>query len=165
MTSSVSLGSLLLLALLVFPSTTTAQPAIGFQYAVKFICGKADGRFLAPGVYFTAINVHNPSRAVSSFLKKVAIALPGERTGRVSPFFEARLQADEALEIECPDILQHAQSTDDFLKGFVVLQSRAEFDVVAVYTAAGATGQVETLHLERVSPRTLRLQRGSPRRP
>ena len=49
--------------------------------------------------------------------------------------------------------------------GFVILQSREELDVVAVYTAAGATGQVETLHLERVSPRTLRLQRGSPRRP
>ena len=97
------------LTLRVFPST--AQPDTGFQYAVKFICGKADGRFLAPGVYFTAINVHNPSRAVSSFLKKVASTLTGERTGRVSPFFEARLQADEALEIECPDILQHAQNS------------------------------------------------------
>jgi hypothetical protein len=95
----------------------------------------------------------------------VAIALPEERAGRVSQFFDAKLQADEALEIECPDILRHAQSTDDFLKGFVVLQSRVELDVVAVYTAAGATGQVETLHLERVAPRTLRLQPVAPRRP
>ena len=153
MTKGVALGSLLLLVLLVLPSTPIAQPAPGFQYAVKFICGKSSGRVLAPGVYFTAMNVHNPTRGTISFSKKVAIALPEEKPGRVSQFFEARLRADEALEIDCPDIMRHAQSTDDFLKGFVVIQSRVELDVVAVYTAAGATDRVETLHLERVPPR------------
>ena len=153
MPKGIALGALLLIVLLVLPSTLLSQPAPGFQYAVKFICGKSPGQVLAPGVYFTAINVHNPTRGTISFNKKVAIALPQEKPGRVSPFFEARLRTDEALEIDCPDILRHAQSTDDFLKGFVVIQSRVELDVVAVYTAVGATDRVETLALERVSPR------------
>ena len=152
MTKGIALGSLLIV-LLVLPSTLIAQPAPGFQYAVKFICGKSPGRILAPGVYFTAINVHNPTRGTISFNKKVAIALPEEKPGRVSQFFEARLRADEALEIDCPDILRHAQSTDEFLKGFVVIQSRVELDVVAVYTAIGGTDRVETLAIERVPPR------------
>ena len=39
------------------------------------------------------------------------------------------------------------------LKGFVVIESDVELDVVAVYTAAGDSGQVQTLHMERVPPR------------
>jgi hypothetical protein len=124
-----------------------------FQYAVKFICGKSGGEVVAPGTYFTAINVHNPTATTIVFRKKVAIALPGEQPGRVSDFFDAKLGPDEALEIDCPDIMRHADTSADFLKGFVILESDVELDVVAVYTAAGASGQVETLHTERVVPR------------
>jgi hypothetical protein len=49
--------------------------------------------------------------------------------------------------------MRHADTSADFLKGFVILESDVELDVVAVYTAAGASGQVETLHTERVVPR------------
>lgn len=42
-----------------------------------------------------------------------------------------------------------------FIKGFVVIQSQFELDVVVVYTAAGADGAVETLHTERVPPRRI----------
>jgi hypothetical protein len=126
---------------------------IMFQYAVKFVCGKSDGEVLAPGVYYTAINVHNPTYQDIAFRKKVAIALPGEKAGHVSKFFDAKLGPDEALEIDCPDIRRHAETDADFLKGFVVIESDVELDIVAVYTAAGATGQVETFHTERVAPR------------
>jgi hypothetical protein len=124
-----------------------------FQYAVKFVCGKSDGTVVAPGVYFTAINVHNPTYAGIGFRKKITIALPGEKAGPVSKFFDARLGPDEALEIDCPDIRKHAQSEADFLKGFVVIESEVELDVVAVYTAAGAEGQIEAMEIERVPPR------------
>jgi hypothetical protein len=124
-----------------------------YQYAVKLVCGKAAGEVVAPGVYFTAINVHNPTYHEIRFRKKVALALPGEEPGRVSKFFDARLGPDEALEIDCPDIRRLVETDADFLKGFVVIESEVELDVVAVYTAAGATGQVETLHIERVAPR------------
>ena len=38
----------------------TSMDAI-FQYAVKFVCGRADGEVLARGEYLTAVNVHNPT--------------------------------------------------------------------------------------------------------
>jgi hypothetical protein len=127
--------------------------ATSFQYAVKFVCGKAEGGVVAPGAYFTAINVHNPNEKPVAFRKKFAIALPGERPGRVSKFFDAKLGPDEAFEIDCPDVFRRTQAREPFLKGFAVLESPLELDVVGVYTAAGATGRVETMELERVSPR------------
>lgn len=126
-----------------------------FQYAVKFVCGTSHGDVAAPGEYWTAINVHNPTPANTRFRKKIAIALPGEQPGPVSSFDVARLGPDEALEIDRKDIFKHAESEDEFLKGFVVIQSYVELDVVAVYTAAGGEKQVETLHTERVRPRRL----------
>ena len=124
-----------------------------FQYAAKFVCGKSAGEVVAPGVYFTAINVHNPLYAGVRFRVKVAIGLPGLKPGPVSKFHNVALGPDEALEIDCPDIRKLANHEGDFAKGFVVIESETELDVVAVYTAAGAEGQVETLHTERVPAR------------
>jgi hypothetical protein len=130
------------------------------QYAVKFVCGKSAGDVVAPGVYFTAINVHNPTNEEVRFRKKVAVALPGEQPGPISEFSEAKLAPDQALEIDCPDIFRHASTPEeepaDFLKGFVVIESDVDLDVVAVYTAAGRNEQVVTLDVERVSPRRRR---------
>lgn len=124
-----------------------------FQYVAKFVCGKPDAHELAPGVYFTAINVHNPTENGVRFRKKIAIAGRREKPGPVSKFFDAKLGPDQALEIDCPDIREHAQVHEEFLKGFVVIESEVELDVVSVYTAAGEDGQVETLEIERVLPR------------
>jgi hypothetical protein len=123
-----------------------------YEYAVKFVCGRPEVPVVAPGEYFTAINVHNPGTLPAVLLKKIAVALPGERSGPVSRFFEAQLRPDEALEIDCPDILQHAQARG-FLKGFVVIQSLSELDIVAVYSAGHPA--VETLDIDRVEPRVL----------
>lgn len=124
-----------------------------YQYAVKFVCGKSAGEVVAPGVYFTAINVHNPLYTDVRFRVKVAIGLPGLKPGPVSKFHAAKLGPDEALEIDCPDIHKLTAHKADFMKGFVVIESETELDVVAVYTAAGRDGQVETLHTERVPAR------------
>lgn len=133
---------------------TFAPPrAPRLQYAAKFVCGRSDGEVVAPGTYYTAINVHNPSDEDVQFRKKVAIALPGEEPGPVSEFFEARLGPDQAFEIDCPDILRHAPIDAEFLKGFVVIESDVELDVVTVYTAAGHEQSVSTMHTERVAPR------------
>lgn len=128
-----------------------------YEYAVKIICGKADGEILAPGRYWTAINVHNPATKGVRFKKKVAIALPSEKPGPVSELFDAKLGPDEAFEIDCKDIREHARYDSDFLKGFVVILSESELDVVAVYTAAGASEYVETLHTERVPARAVKV--------
>ena len=121
-----------------------------YQYAVKFVCGSPEFPVVAPGRYFTAINVHNPGEIFAVIQKKVAVALPGEKAGPVSRFFEAFLRPDQALEIDCPDILRHAQQ-QGFLKGFVVIESEVPLDVVAVYSAGHP--QVETLDIKRVEPR------------
>jgi len=134
------------------------EERVTFQYAAKFVCGKSEGKVVAPGVYFTAVNVHNPTYTTISFRVKLAVAYPGLKPGPVSEFHDARLGPDEALEIDCPDIFnpeifKHAATKADFLKGFIVIESEVELDVVTVYTAAGRDGQIETLHTERVSPR------------
>ena len=126
-----------------------------FQYAAKFVCGKSAGEVVAPGVYFTAVNIHNPTYTAVRFRIKIAVALPGLKPGPVSKFFDAELGPDEALEIDCPDIFKYAETRADFLKGFVVVETDVELDVVAVYTAAGGDEQVETLHTERVPARRL----------
>jgi hypothetical protein len=132
-----------------------AQPPPGFQYAVKFVIGQSSGDILARGQYFTAINVHNPTQQPVTFRKKFVVALPGEKAGPVSQFVSAMLKADEALEIDTKDIATQVNPTGagGFFKGFVVIESPVELDVVGVYTAAGSTGQVETMHMERVPPR------------
>ena len=133
------------------------QESPAFQYAAKFVCGKSDGKVVSPGMYFTAVNVHNPTYEAIRFRKKIAVALPGEKPGPVSKFFDAKLGPDQALEIDCRDIFKHAETKADFLKGFVVIESDVELDVVTVYTAGGIDGQIETLHTERVPPRRFEL--------
>jgi hypothetical protein len=124
------------------------------QYATKVVCGVSPGKVVAKGAYWTAINVHNPNRTAAAFRWKVAVALPGVKAGPVSKFFDARLGPDEALEIDCPDVMKRVK-TDGFLKGFVVIESGLELDIVAVYTAAPERGEVVTLHTERVPARRL----------
>jgi hypothetical protein len=126
-----------------------------YEYAVKFVCGKSAGTVVAPGAYFTAVNVHNPAHAPAALRVKVAVALPGLTPGPVSKFIGAKLGPDEALEIDGPDIMKIAGSKAEFLKGFAVIQTASELDVVAVYTAADKDGQIETMHTERVPARRL----------
>ena len=126
-----------------------------FEYAVKVVCGRSTGEVVAPGAYFTAVNIHNPGRKATAFRVKFAGALPGLKPGPVSGFHDAKLGPDEALEVDCPDIRNIARARDPFLKGFLVIESPTELDVVAVYTAAGREGDVEALHMERVPPRAV----------
>jgi hypothetical protein len=127
-----------------------------FQYATKFVCGASPGSIVAPGSYFTAINVHNPNAGTVTYKKKFAVALPG-KPGPIRWQPDQTLRSDEALEIDCPEILRGISATAPprFAKGFVVLESPSELDVVAVYTAAGSTRRVETMEVERVPTRVV----------
>jgi hypothetical protein len=82
----------------------------------KVCLRKSDGRVVAPGNYWTAINVHNPMYETVKFRKKVAIAFPREKPGPISQFFDARLGPDEAFEIDREDIFEHAPLKEDLLK-------------------------------------------------
>ena len=132
-----------------------------FQYAAKLVCGKSTGKVVAPGVYFTAVNVHNPTYQPIDLRVKVAVALPGLQSGPISEFRSAKLGPDGALEIDCPDIFNAEifkfpePIRRGFVKGFVVIESKVELDVVAVYTAVGSGKLLETMHMERVPARRL----------
>jgi len=156
MTRSVLLRATLLIAAISgmsFDRRAEAQTT-GFQYAVKFIIGRSSGEVAAKGTYFTAINVHNPSTD-TTFSKRFVIAKPKEDpTGAISPSTKVSFPKDRALEIDPGDIWTHTQTpVNSFLKGFAIIESTVELDVVAVYTVANDAGQVEALHMERVPPR------------
>jgi hypothetical protein len=128
-----------------------------FLYVAKFVCGRAvttpgTPPPVATGFYFTAINVH--TMVTTEFKKRMSVALPGEKAGKVSQTFPAALKENEAMEIDCPDIMKHLEAREPFAKGFVTLESPRELDVVAVYTVAAApTGNVIALEVERVPKR------------
>jgi CARDB. len=123
------------------------------EYAAKIICGVPDRPALASGAYFTAINIHNPGKDSVRFRQKFATTRAGEAPGRISPFSGAMLGPDQALEIDCTDIARRTHE-ERFIKGFAVIQSPAELDIVVVYTAAPSIRQpVVALDVERVPGR------------
>ena len=145
-------GSLVWLVLSLHWAADSAAQVLPFEYAVKVICGKPGTAAVAPGVYYTAINIHNPNADSIFFRKKFALTLPKEQPGPVSSFSSNFLVSDQALEIDCNDIFGHTGTTG-FLKGFAIVQSQAALDVIAVYTSVGSTGRIETMHLERAPAR------------
>src|SRR5947208_1107321 len=104
-----------------------AQVPFKFEYAAKFVCGLAAASGtaagtlpVAPGYYYTAINVHNPSTTeLNQIQKRFVIALPGEKVGPKSGLTDEQLKADDAMEIDCPDISkQLGVAQGKFVKGF-----------------------------------------------
>jgi hypothetical protein len=130
-----------------------------YTYAAKFVCGMptpTQPQILVPGTYMSAINVHNPSRwETASLRKKLALGNPGEEIGRISPYFDKSLRADEAMLVECRDIYRHLNiPLNQFIEGYAVFESDRELDVVTVYTAGtGLPNGVTTMHTERVPVR------------
>ncbi len=135
-----------------------------FEYAVKFVCGRMRRGALAPGRYYTAINIHNPFRDDVKFQTKAALAGPDKVHGGkigvggfVSEFEVYRLEHDQALEIECMDISRRTASfvPRDFISGFYVIQSDTELDVVAVYTTQARFWGAKSIDVETISARVI----------
>jgi hypothetical protein len=155
-------GAASLLAAAALSAPAAAQSGGRYEYAVKFVCGTNAAATLspaaAPGTYYTAINVHNPSNEAVPFVFKVALAVAGasgRHTPLTSPF---RIGADEATDVDCAQITRALDAASiphgPFWTGFFVIQSTAEFDVVAVYTSAATrTGAVNSIVTERVPVR------------
>ena len=126
-----------------------------FEYAVKFVCGRPaqEQRPVAPGFYFTDINVHNPNNEAIKFRKKFVLALINQKQSKPTDFFTEEFGPDFAFAVECTEIMKRL-GVSGFATGFAVFQSGRELDIVAVYTtAATAAGPVSTLHMERVPKR------------
>jgi len=85
---------------------------------------EANGAQLVRGLYATAINVHNPMLPKTSdlgtvaFGKKMAVALPWQKSGPVSRFERAILKSNHAFEIDCEEIMaRRVILSEDFSTG------------------------------------------------
>jgi hypothetical protein len=153
------------------------------QYSAKFVCGRVAERKtsyetsgkgykkepgtkghedddrggvdqrVAEGRYFTAVNIHNPTERPTAIRVKFASAQENGKPGPISRFLEIRLGPDQVISIDCAQIHKLLGAKELFVDGFAVIESDVELDVVAVYTAAGEHGEVQTLHTERVPAR------------
>jgi hypothetical protein len=77
------------------------------EYSAKFLCGPAFGREgVQRGSYSTAVNVHNPHNGTVILYKKAVIAnREDDPRGKISAFRRVELGPDEAIEIDCVDIV------------------------------------------------------------
>jgi len=178
----------------------------GFTYVIKFFCGQVTdtdaqgipdldkyGQFLAPGEYYTVINVHNPNEGIATYgvdwFKKVVLdyyivkdstgAVKVNPDGLTKPRFVAQkpndavhqifwinqdglgntigtpqpprtaipdftLSRDEASQANCIELQTVTQGVDSsfndpensfLIKGFVIIYSRVQLDVTAIYSA------------------------------
>lgn len=144
------------------------EKAAAFEYAAKLVCGlqrDPKGMRLVRGFYGTAINIHNPGDESVAFRKKLALTFPPkeQKPGKVIPIARDKLGPDEALEVDCEDVLWEVfdgRFPTSYIKGFVVVQSSARLDVTAVYTTAGLDRQgkvtsVTSIDVERIHGRKM----------
>lgn len=144
---------------------------MSFEYIIKFVIGASprSPEVLAPGYYWTAINIFNASACTDATMTwKAARALPGLVAGPSSPWSHATLARGRGFEIDNADIDRalilggdERKSIDHPLgrilhgKGFVVIRSELALDIVAVYTASEGREQAPAIHTERVVGRVV----------
>ena len=130
---------------------------------------------LAKGVFFTLVNVHNPSPHRVTFSWKVVIET---RVGvikdppLISSFRSASADPNSALKIDAADLFAVVTGGGPvivggsvFIMGFAVIVSPVELDVAAVYTARLQKGDVSSIDVETIQPRVVSTRQGlAPRR-
>ena len=123
-----------------------------YQYAVKVICtsdipgtSQTSGSVL-PGVYQTAVNIHNPSTEKTRFRVKLVVAEP-------SKFIEDALAPNHATRWDCDRIRIAFGPFTHGVEGFLVIESSNSLDVTAVYTAGKVGGQVVSIDVEQIRER------------
>ena len=125
-----------------------------YQYAVKVLCiadipgtSQTSGSVL-PGVYQTAVNIHNPSTEKTRFRVKLVVAEP-------SKFIEDALAPNHATRWDCDRITIAFGPFIHGVEGFLVIESTNSLDVTAVYTAGKVGGQVESIDVEQIRERQM----------
>ena len=143
-----------LVALSIIPTPAISQQTTVF-YHVKFVCGRQvpptpsslQWDMVAPGSYFTAINLYNlasdTATVAGTFVTTVPTPVPGDAGNGPS----VKIPPGRAVEFDCADIL--SDNRPPFLKGFWRIKSNRRLVVVAVYTAADSA-RVVSIDVERV---------------
>lgn len=92
------------------PSTAqVANPTVVNQYASKFLCGNISSpasasQVLAPGVYNTAINIHNPNNFDVTLQKKAVVSVQEPGQGLPGTRITEVLHPDASMEVDCSQI-------------------------------------------------------------
>jgi hypothetical protein len=131
----------------------TTKNLFRFQYAAKFICtanipgtSQTSTSFL-PGSYQTAVNIHNPNNEDVRFRMKLASSIG------ISEFLTDSLKPDGVATVDCGGIQKFNLHLIHGFEGFLVIESLASLDVIAVYTAGEK--HVESIDVESVRERVL----------
>ncbi len=148
-----------------------------FQYAVTFLCGSASEtedngvQQVTRGVYFTLINVHNPSSLAVTFSwraiveTKLGIALnPPQISGSRS----ITMNSSSVAKIDALDLFSVTTGSGDviiggsaLLAGYAVILSPIELDVTVLYTSRPQQGYVTSIDVKTVHPRTVTVARSA----
>jgi hypothetical protein len=125
-----------------------------YQYAVKVIC-TADipgtsqtSSSVLPGMYMTAVNIHNPSIKETQYRVKLVLAEP-------SKFKKSSLAPNHGTRWDCDRITNAFGPFIHGVEGFLVIESKNSLDVTAVYTAGKVGDQVESIDVEQIRERLL----------
>lgn len=144
------------------------------QYSSKFLCGtilspaSALGSVLAPGVYNTAVNIHNANDFAVTIQKKAVISVPestlppslnqGLPSGRRNEI----LQPDASMEVDCAEIVNILNNssppaqpgcqlglpgTTDFCKGYLVVEAARIYQPVAGGLFYGVPAQLDVTNI------------------
>ncbi len=126
-----------------------------YQYAVKFLCTanipgtSQTSAGLLPGVYQTAVNIHNPNPDSVKVQKKLA------HPGQISKFKGSAIKPDGVERVVCNDIQDFGITFIHGFEGFLVIESTDSLDVTAVYTAGGNGGGVVSIDVEQIKERKI----------
>jgi hypothetical protein len=127
-----------------------------FQYAAKFLCtANIPGTSqttpsVLPGVYQTAVNIHNPNDQTIRWRRKFTQPELG-----ISNFIDDQLKPDEAARVTCDQIQRDFGPFIHGAEGFLVIESTNSLDVTAVYTAGKNGGEVESIDVEQIRERKI----------
>ena len=116
---------------------------------------------IAPAIYYTSINIHNPALAgdAITLYKRAVLALPEtSRSPAPSKFQTYSLGPGYAVEVDCEDIVGLLDNTTPgppttFIEGYVSVFSREPLDVVGIYSSEYPATPPITLDLQHVFPR------------
>jgi hypothetical protein len=128
-----------------------------FHYAVKFLCTanipgtSQTTTSVLPGVYQTAVNIHNPNSQTVRLRQKIALGI-----GHTSAFIEDELKYDELLRMDCDQIVNRFGPFIHGVEGFLIIESTHSLDVTAVYTAGKRGEEVESIAVEQIRERRMR---------
>ena len=118
-----------------------------FEYVAQFTCGVDPPPAVfrvVPGLYATAVNIHNPNSRSVTLRKNVSLTFPpsAQAGGAVSEYQIDVLEPNQALQVDCQEIPAFFDPPPGtpYIQGYVVIQSPQGLNVNATYTAGSPGG-------------------------